>query len=163
MWRTFGVHEPIWAFVYDTTVLHLSGSRGACPLGRFTEPRIEPEIVDTIADWALHGALLIGEPQSVERLGPDILSRLERFTVSLLCDGTVRDMGRSANALGSPLDAVAHLMAVLVKQPEAKALQAGELVTTGTLTLARPIRAGETWSTVLEGIALPGMSVEFGH
>ena len=204
MWRVFGVHEPIWAFVYDTTVMHLSGSRGACPLGRFTEPRIEPEIVlhfraappvsddptellgcidwiahgieivqshfpgwkfqavDTIADSALHGALLVGEPQSIERLGPDIRSRLERFPISLSCDGNVRDTGRGSNALGSPLDAVAHLIAVLANQPEAKALQAGELVTTGTLTVALPIRAGETWSTVLDGITLPGMSVEFG-
>ena len=204
MWRVFGVHEPIWAFVYDTTVMHLSGSRGVCPLGRFAEPCIEPEIVlhfrasppvtndpgdllecidwiahgieivqshfpgwkfqaaDTIADWALHGALLVGEPQSTERLGPDIRSRLERFTVSLSCDGKVRDTGRGSNALGSPLDAVAHLITVLAKQPEAKALQAGELVTTGTLTVALPIRAGETWSTVIDGIALPGMSVEFG-
>jgi 2-keto-4-pentenoate hydratase len=204
MWRVFGVHEPIWAFIYDTTVVHLSGFRGACPLGRFTEPRIEPEIVlhfraappmsddatdllgcidwiahgfeivqshfpgwkfqaaDTIADWSLHGTLLVGEPQRVELLGPDISSRLERFTVSLLCDGNVRDTGRGSNALGSPLNAVRHLIAVLAKQPEATAIQAGELVTTGTLTVALPIRAGETWSTVLDGIALPGLSVEFG-
>ena len=63
--------------------------------------------------------------------------------------------------LGSPLSAAAHLIAVLAKQPQAKALQAGELVTTGTLTRALPIRAGETWSTVLDGIALPGISVAF--
>jgi 2-oxo-3-hexenedioate decarboxylase len=184
--------------------MHLSGSRTACSLGRFTEPRIEPEIVlhfraappvsddptellgcidwiahgieivqshfpgwkfqaaDTIADWALHATLLVGEPQNIERLGPDIISGLERFTLALLCDGNVRDTGRGSNALGSPLDAVAHLIAVLAKQSEVMALQAGELVTTGTLTVALPIRAGETWSTVLEGIALPGMSVEFG-
>jgi len=55
----------------------------------------------------------------------------------------------------------AHLIAVLAKQPQAKALQGGELVTTGTLTGALPIRAGETWSTVLDGIALPGISVAF--
>ena len=125
-------------------------------------PRWKFQAADTIADWALHGALLVGEPQNTERLGPDLRSRLERFTVSLSCDGNVRDTGRGSNALGGPLDAVAHLIAVLAKQPEAKALQAGELVTTGTLTVALPIRAGETWSTALEGIALPGMSVEFG-
>jgi 2-oxo-3-hexenedioate decarboxylase len=50
---------------------------------------------------------------------------------------------------------------VLAKQPRANALQAGELVTTGTLTGAHPVHAGQTWSTVLEGIALPGMSVRF--
>ena len=203
MWREYGVHEPIWAFVYDTTVVHLPASGGTCRLGRFTEPRIEPEIVlhfrsappvsedptdllacidwiahgieivqshypgwkfqaaDTIADWALHGTLLVGEPQSVARLGPDIASRLERFTISLSCNGQLRDTGRGSNVLGGPLSAAAHLIAVLAKQPQAKAVQAGELVTTGTLTLALPIRAGETWSTRIEGIALPGISVAF--
>jgi len=46
------------------------------------------------------------------------------------------------------------------KQPLASPLQADELVTTGTLTVARPIR-DETWSTVFEGIRLPGLSVAF--
>src|SRR5215471_12523962 len=45
MWLEHGVHEPIWAYVYDTTVVRLSGPRSARRLGRFTEPRIEPEIV----------------------------------------------------------------------------------------------------------------------
>ena len=45
MWRVYGVHEPIWAFVYDTTVMYLPNSHGTCSLRRFTEPRIEPEIV----------------------------------------------------------------------------------------------------------------------
>lgn len=45
MWRVYGVCEPIWAFVYDTTVVHLASSRGASRLGGFTEPRIEPEII----------------------------------------------------------------------------------------------------------------------
>jgi len=203
MWRVYGVREPIWAFVYDTTVVNLAGSRGPCRIGRFTEPRIEPEIVlhfrsaprvsdgptdvlacidwiahgieivqshfrdwkfqaaDTIADSALHGTLLVGEPQSVDRIAPDLISRLERFTIALSCDGDVRDTGLGSNVLGSPLAAAAHLIAVLAKQPQAKALEAGELVTTGTLTRALPIRAGETWSTVIDGIALPGISVAF--
>ena len=203
MWREYGVYEPIWAFIYDTTVVHLSASRGTCRLGRFAEPRIEPEVVlhfrsappvtndpvellacidwiahgieivqshvpgwkfraaDTIADSALHGMLLVGEPQSVERIGPGLVKRLEEFTIALSCDGYVRDTGRGSNVLGSPLGAAAHLIAVLAKQPQVKALQAGELVTTGTLTGAFPIRAGETWSTVLDGIALPGISVAF--
>ena len=203
MWREYGVHEPIWAFVYDTTVLHLPASGGTCRLGRFTEPRIEPEIVlhfrstppvsedpsdllacidwiahgieivqshypgwkfraaDTIADWALHGTLLVGEPQSVAHLGPDLASRLERFTISLSCNDQLRDTGRGSNVLGGPLSAAARLIAVLAKEPLANAVQGGELVTTGTLTRALPIRAGETWSTGIEGIALPGISVVF--
>jgi 2-keto-4-pentenoate hydratase len=40
-------------------------------------------------------------------------------------------------------------------------LQANEMVTTGAITTALSINAGETWRTELEGIALPGLSVEF--
>jgi 2-oxo-3-hexenedioate decarboxylase len=110
---------------------------------------------------ALHGTLLVGEPQTVERLGSDLAARLERFAISLACNGHVRDTGRGSNVLDGPLQATAHLIALLAKQPHAKALQAGELVTTGTLTRAHPIRSGETWSTVLDGIALAGISVTF--
>jgi 2-keto-4-pentenoate hydratase len=45
MWAEHGAREPIWAFVYDTTVVRLPSSRGVCSLGRFAEPRIEPEII----------------------------------------------------------------------------------------------------------------------
>ena len=119
------------------------------------------QAADTIADSTMHGTLLIGERRDVARLGLDLVARLEQFTIALACDGTVRDRARGANVLGSPLAAVAHLISVLAAQPRATALQAGELVTTGTLTQALPIRAGETWSTVLDGINLPGLSVTF--
>jgi 2-oxo-3-hexenedioate decarboxylase len=105
--------------------------------------------------------LLVGEPQDVERFGADLVSQLERFTVALSCEDNVRDRGRGSNVLGSPLTAAAHLISLLAEQPRAKALQAGELVATGTLTRALPILVGETWSTVLDGIALPGISVTF--
>lgn len=203
MWSLYGVREPIWAYVYDTTVVHLSGSHSRCHLGRFTEPKIEPEIVlhfqsappvssdpaellacidwiahgfeivqshfpgwkfqaaDTIADCALHGTLCVGEPQEVRRLGASLMSDLERFTIALSCDGYVRERGRGSNVLGGPLTAVAHLITVLAKQSRAKPLQAGELVTTGALTTALAIHAGETWTTELEGIAMPGISLTF--
>src|SRR5204862_1807811 len=70
----------------------------------------------SIADAALHGTLLVGEPQGVDEIGPDLVSRLERFMISLSCDGDVRDSGRGSNVLGSPLAAAAHLIAVLAKQ-----------------------------------------------
>jgi len=116
---------------------------------------------DTIANSALHGMLLVGEPQPIGRLGGDVIEDLGRFTLTLACDGVVRERGRGANVLGNPLTALAHLIAVIAKQPGALPLQAGELVTTGTLTAAMPVRAGERWSTRLEGIAIPGCALEF--
>ena len=117
------------------------------------------QAADTIADWALHATLLVGEPQSLHHLGSEVISDIERFTVALSCDGNVCERGRGSNALGSPLLAVAHLIAVIAKQPHALPLQAGELVTTGTLTAALPIKDGQRWATKLDGIALPGISV----
>jgi len=203
MWSLYGVCEPIWAYVYDTTVVHLSGSHNRCRLGRFTEPKIEPEIVlhfqsappvssdpaellacidwiahgfeivqshfpgwkfqaaDTIADSALHGTLFVGEPQEVRRLGAGLMSDLESFAIALSCDGNVRERGKGSNVLGSPLTAVAHLIAVLAKQPRAKPLQAGESNSVVHVSTALAIHAGETWTTEFEGIAMPGISLTF--
>lgn len=45
MWAKFSVREPIWAYMYDTTVVRLGGVHVTCSLGRLVEPKIEPEIV----------------------------------------------------------------------------------------------------------------------
>jgi 2-oxo-3-hexenedioate decarboxylase len=203
MWARYGVREPIWAHVYDTTVVPLADTHARCALGRFCEPKIEPEIVlhfraapragarpeeiadaidwvahgfeivqahfpgwkftapDTVADWSLHGTLLIGPPRPLAQLGGDPVTALESFTLDLARDGRQVETGKGSNVLGSPLAAIAHLLAVLARQPGAAALAAGELVTTGTLTAAHAVRPGEIWRSEMQGIALPGLSVEF--
>jgi 2-oxo-3-hexenedioate decarboxylase len=82
--------------------------------------------------------------------------------IALSRDGEVQDRGTAANVLDGPLSAIRHLVDVLAADPESPRLQAGEIVTTGTLTRALPIRPGETWSTAIEGVELPGVSVTFG-
>ena len=203
MWSIYGVCEPIWGYIYDTTVVQLNGSVVRCHIGQFAEPKIEPEIVvhfgtsppvsadpaevfaaidwiahgieivqshfpdwkfqaaDTIADWGLHAMLIVGEPLEVKNLEADVVAAIENFTVTLSCDGDVREQGKGSNALGSPLKAVEHLISVIAKQPHAQPLQSGEMITTGTLTPAQPICPGQTWSTNLKGIALSGISVSF--
>lgn len=115
---------------------------------------------DTVADSALHGALLLGEPVPVEKLGTDPIAALETFTVTLSRNGEVLESGRGSNVLGGPIAAVAHLIAALSSQSQYPPLQAGEIVTTGTLTSAYPVQPGERWTTRLEGIAIDGLSVE---
>jgi 2-oxo-3-hexenedioate decarboxylase len=63
--------------------------------------------------------------------------------------------------LGNPLTAIVHLLSVLSGQPEFPPLQAGEIVTTGTITAAQSIKAGETWHSEVQGIPLPDLTVEF--
>jgi 2-oxo-3-hexenedioate decarboxylase len=116
---------------------------------------------DTIAQNALHGHYLVGAPRRVEDLGADLVDRLAKFTIALSSDGELRDQGTGANVLGSPLAAIVHLLQVLAKLPSMPPLAAGEIVTTGTLTRALPIQPGETWSTTLQGINLPGLTETF--
>jgi 2-oxo-3-hexenedioate decarboxylase len=75
MWSIYGVREPIWGFIYDTTVVQLTGSEFQCRIGQFVEPKIEPEIVlhfrtapspnaetDEILasiDWIAHGIEIV--------------------------------------------------------------------------------------------------------
>ena len=69
--------------------------------------------------------------------------------------------GGGADVLGSPLSACAHLVDVLSTQPETLPIRAGEIISTGTLTTPLPVLPGETWSTALAGIDLPGLSITF--
>jgi 2-oxo-3-hexenedioate decarboxylase len=115
-------------------------------------------LADTIADFGLHGALVVGPPRPVSELD-DVVGRLRAFTIALAKDGIVQAHGAGANVLDSPLMAALHLVRVLRGQPLFEPIRAGEIVTTGTLTLALPIRAGETWTTSLSGIDLPGLAL----
>lgn len=119
------------------------------------------QAADTIADAGLHAALILGERVSVSQLGDDLLSTLAAFSVELSRDGVKQDAGSGANALGNPISAVAHLLRILSAQHGSPPIHAGELVTTGTLTKALPVRPGECWETKLHGISLPGLAVKF--
>ena len=52
------------------------------------------------------------------------------------------DQGIGANVLDSPLLALAFLVEILAEQTESPPLAAGEIISTGTLTDAHPVRAG---------------------
>lgn len=113
---------------------------------------------DAIAACAVHGALVVGTPVAVADID-DCAAKLRSFTITLSRDGDQQATGGGANVLDSPLLAFAHLAEVLAAQSRFPPVEAGEVVTTGTLTDLLPAAAGETWSTTLEGIGLPGMSI----
>ena len=116
---------------------------------------------DTVADGGLHGMLFVGERVSFSELDDQVLEQLASCAVALRCNGAVRETGKGANALGSPLMAMAHLIAVIAKQAIRRPIQANEIVTTGTLTAAFPVSAGEEWKMELEGISLQNISLKF--
>jgi 2-keto-4-pentenoate hydratase len=115
---------------------------------------------DAIAAFAVHGALVVGTPVAVSGV-EDCAAKLRNFTIALSADGVQQATGGGANVLDSPLLAFAHLAEVLEGQSRFAPVQAGEIVTTGTLTTLMPLTAGETWSTRLDSIELPGLSTTF--
>jgi len=121
-------------------------------------PNWKVALADCTANNGLHGRLIIGAPMP---LPADAAERLPALEVELYRAGELVDRGVGANVLGSPLAALAHLLELLARQPDAPALAAGEIVTTGVITDAHPVGPGARWSTRLTGIALPGLSVEF--
>jgi len=114
-------------------------------------------LADSTADNGLHGRLVLGAPQP---LPPNIEKALPEVHVQLYRGSERADQGVGENVLGSPLLALAHLVEVL-EQTGGRALTAGEIVTTGTLTDAHPVAPGETWTTRIQGLPLAGMTVEF--
>lgn len=114
------------------------------------------EVADTIADQGLHGALVIGRKIPARDI---LVEQLSDFVIELERDGVIVDRGGGAQVLGSPLKAVAHLLAQL-SSGGAALLTPGELVTTGSLTQAFPVAPGETWSTRISGLPATGLSLD---
>lgn len=203
IWAEYGVHQPIYGPVYDTTLFE-APAPALASLAPYVEPRIEPEIVlglsadpepgmdeaalmgcigwvahgfeivqslfpgwvfrfeDCCAAFGLHGGLFVGPRVAIapeERA--EWLTRLGGFSIRLLRDGEEMDVGHAANVLDGPVSALRHLLGVLAADPDAPPLRSGELVTTGTVTRAFPVKPGERWTTRLTGIDLPGMDVSF--
>ncbi len=200
IWAEYGATAPIWAHVYDRTVVVAERGHAAISLKGSARPRLEPEIAfklkaplaagitgpvrileriewvaasfeivdchfaewkfrsaDSAADFALHWRLVLGTPYTIRAHEvPALAAQLHDCRVTLKRNVEVRDRGVGAHALGHPASALAHLASVLASQPQFEPLAAGEIITTGTLTAALPIRPGETWSSDYEG--LPGVT-----
>jgi 2-oxo-3-hexenedioate decarboxylase len=116
---------------------------------------------DTVAAMALHGRLAVGPRLPVAPRFDDWRTALSRFEIDLLHDGAVVDHGRASNVLDGPLSALRHLVQELARDPAQPPLAAGEIVSTGTLTRALPVAAGQRWSTQLHGLDLPGARLHF--
>jgi 2-oxo-3-hexenedioate decarboxylase len=116
--------------------------------------------VDTIAAFGLHGALIYSPFVEVSKSSSEYwLKALSSFKISLSCNGELVDTGISSNVLDKgPLGAL-HYILNDKKLGREVHLRPRDLITTGTLTKAFPIRAGEVWSTELSGIDLLGIKI----
>ena len=116
---------------------------------------------DTVAAYGLHGRLFIGPRHSAASRRDEWARELSRFEIDLFRNGALMDHGVAANVLDGPLFALRHLAETLAQDPQSPPLAAGEIVTTGTLTRAFPVAAGEEWSTTLTGVPLEGARIRF--
>ena len=117
---------------------------------------------DCTAAFGLHGALVVGAPVALDAALRDRLTELlPAFELTLACGDAAVDRGRGDHVLGSPAHALSHLALVLAGQPQFPPLAAGEIVTTGTLTDAWPVAAGETWRSDYGSLGIYGLEVDF--
>ena len=205
IWQEYGATSPIWAHVYDDTLLYAKDSAARISLKGSVQPRLEPEIAfklraavpiecrdpeqilesiewlapsfeivdchfpqwkfkpaDSAADFSFHWRLIVGQPYEIRRAEiPDLAKQLRDCRVVLSRDGKVMDRGVGSNALDHPALALAFLADIVARQPRFDALSAGEVITTGTLTAALPIGAGETWESQYSGLPVTGLRLSF--
>lgn len=205
IWAEYGATSPIWAHVYDSTLVFAENSEATVSLRGSVSPRLEPEIAfklrgpvpagcrdsaiilqsiewlapsfeivdchfadwkfksaDSAADQSLHWRLIVGEPLVLQAADLDKLAtQIRDCKVALSCDGKIRDRGVGSNALDHPALALAFLVDILATQPQFDALAAGEIITTGTLTAALPVKAGETWTSEISGLPVKPLTIAF--
>jgi 2-oxo-3-hexenedioate decarboxylase len=116
---------------------------------------------DTVAANGVHGALFIGTRRAVAPRKADFLHELANFTVELYCDGKLSQRGGGALILNSPLLALRHLAELTSNDAHNPPLGAGEIISTGTLTLAMPVAKDQTWTTKASGIELEDITMRF--
>jgi len=119
-------------------------------------------VADTVADGGLHGRYVAGG--GISTAGRDLVrlaEALASFRIRLYRNGVPLREGGGELVLGSPLKALAHAIRLLDSLPGHPPIEAGEIVTTGTLTDAMPVAAGETWSTRIYGLPINGIALRF--
>jgi 2-keto-4-pentenoate hydratase len=121
------------------------------------------QVQDTAADSGLHARLLVGRKLPVREVAHDAVTlerKLAAAAVVLTHAGDAIDQGRGANVLDGPLHALLHFVRELRACPGAPALQAGDVITTGTWTNAWPVAPGQTWTARFDA-PLPPLEVRF--
>ncbi len=121
-------------------------------------PNWKSSLTDAIASGGLHGCLVVGQKFKVnDRTERDLID----VRVSLYKGGELEEEGNGANVLDGPISAVRYLHSGLNKIKNQDALSAGNIITTGTMTDAKPIFSKEKWSAKFEGVVESELNLEF--
>ena len=116
---------------------------------------------DSFADFALHGRLFVGPrvPMAEFLAEGDAHEQLAALRVTLVCDGRDVEEGCADIVLDGPLNALRLWVDAMAAQPQGWPIAAGDIVTTGTITDAAPLAAGERWQTRLSDPRLAPMTL----
>jgi len=190
LWKQLGLDQPIWAAIYEETVSTSDELEGGSVVQPRIEPEIvlgfrsalrpgasADQVADAVAwaapafeivechfhDWAIrpadavadagvHAALRLGRETKIDQAAARDLAGLD---VTLFLNGEEAAVGKGRDVLGGPVEAVEWLLRTMPH-----GLTANDIVTTGTLTHAFPVLAGQTWRLRLEGSdGLAGMEL----
>jgi 2-oxo-3-hexenedioate decarboxylase len=111
---------------------------------------------DAVVGFAMHSSLWVGPRHPFPPRASAWERELTTLEVELLRNDVACARGRGADVLDGPLTALRAIVALLASDAHNPALAAGEIITTGTLTRAQSIAAGEVWTTRVSGTPLEG-------
>ena len=121
-------------------------------------PNWKFSLTDAIASGGLHGCLVVGKKFEVDDQTEQNLIDVE---VSLYKDGRLEEAGTGANVLDGPVSAIRYLHSGLSRIRNQDALSAGNIITTGTMTDAKPIYPKEKWSAKFDGVIGSELNIQF--
>ena len=121
-------------------------------------PNWKFSLTDAIASGGLHGCLIVGKKFEVNDQTEQNLIDVE---VSLYKDGRLEEAGTGANVLDGPVSAIRYLHSGLSRIRNQDALSAGNIITTGTMTDAKPIYPKEKWSAKFDGVIGSELNIQF--
>ena len=121
-------------------------------------PNWKFSLTDAIASGGLHGCLVVGKKFEVNDQTEQNLIDVE---VSLYKDGRLEEAGTGANVLDGPVSAIRYLHSGLSSIRNQDALSAGNIITTGTMTDAKPIYPKEKWSAKFDGVIESELNIQF--
>jgi 2-oxo-3-hexenedioate decarboxylase len=120
---------------------------------------------DAILAGGLHGRLIVGPKVPVATAGGPtrLASVLSGLSLALMKSGQPVAEGHGSANLGGPVQALAYALSMADACAAFPPLQAGDVITTGTLTDAQPVLPGQTWSTSISRAPLPGLTLRFAY
>ena len=121
-------------------------------------PNWKFSLTDAIVSGGLHGCLAVGKKFKVnDRTERDLIN----VGVSLYRGGKLEEEGTGANVLDGPVSAIRYLHSGLSKIKNQDFLSAGDIITTGTMTDAKPIYSNEKWTAKFDGVVEADLNLEF--